>query len=73
MLNCLNQLTYTLLNTFGTRLLGVHINFSKVIVDELFSFSDVVFGEEFTSLSCQEVTSLISQDKLNVAAEEKVF
>uniref|UniRef100_A0A3B4AU40 BTB domain-containing protein n=1 Tax=Periophthalmus magnuspinnatus TaxID=409849 RepID=A0A3B4AU40_9GOBI len=36
-------------------------------------FSEVVQGEEFLSLSLQQVCSLISSDKLTVSTEEKVF
>ncbi|XP_039866315.1 kelch-like protein 3 isoform X2 [Simochromis diagramma] len=36
-------------------------------------FTDVVQGEEFLSLSLQQVCSLISSDKLTVSTEEKVF
>lgn len=35
-------------------------------------FTDVVQGEEFLSLSLQQVCSLISSDKLTVSTEEKV-
>uniref|UniRef100_A0A3Q2P6C9 Kelch like family member 3 n=1 Tax=Fundulus heteroclitus TaxID=8078 RepID=A0A3Q2P6C9_FUNHE len=36
-------------------------------------FSEVVQGEEFLSLSLQQVSSLISSDQLTVSTEEKVF
>ncbi|XP_023650738.1 kelch-like protein 3 isoform X4 [Paramormyrops kingsleyae] len=36
-------------------------------------FSEVVLGEEFLSLSLQQVCCLISSDKLTVSTEEKVF
>ncbi|XP_060741120.1 kelch-like protein 3 isoform X2 [Tachysurus vachellii] len=36
-------------------------------------FSEVMLGEEFMSLSLQQVCSLISSDKLTVSTEEKVF
>uniref|UniRef100_A0AAR2KPN7 Kelch-like protein 3 n=1 Tax=Pygocentrus nattereri TaxID=42514 RepID=A0AAR2KPN7_PYGNA len=36
-------------------------------------FSEVMQGEEFMSLSLQQVCSLISSDKLTVSTEEKVF
>ena len=39
----------------------------------IFDFSEVVDGEEFTDLNCQEVARLISEDKLNVSSEEKVL
>lgn len=35
--------------------------------------SDVVDGEEFASLDCQDVIRIISSDKLTVPSEEKVF
>lgn len=35
-------------------------------------FSEVVQGEEFLSLSLQQVCSLIASDKLTVSTEEKV-
>ncbi|XP_059846361.1 kelch-like protein 3 isoform X5 [Hypanus sabinus] len=36
-------------------------------------FPDVMLGEEFLTLSLDQVCSLISSDKLTVASEEKVF
>ncbi|KAM4586731.1 kelch-like protein 3 isoform 1-T1 [Fundulus diaphanus] len=36
-------------------------------------FSEVVQGEEFLTLSLQQVSSLISSDQLTVSTEEKVF
>ncbi|XP_062405495.1 kelch-like protein 3 isoform X1 [Sardina pilchardus] len=36
-------------------------------------FSEVVQGEEFMTLSLQQVCSLIASDKLTVSSEEKVF
>ncbi|KZS14979.1 RING canal kelch protein [Daphnia magna] len=36
-------------------------------------FSDVVDGEEFSSLQCQDVIRIISSDKLTVSSEEKVY
>ncbi|XP_072923581.1 kelch-like protein 3 isoform X3 [Hemitrygon akajei] len=36
-------------------------------------FPDVMLGEEFLTLSLDQVSSLISSDKLTVASEEKVF
>ncbi|KAJ8282149.1 hypothetical protein COCON_G00046680 [Conger conger] len=36
-------------------------------------FSEVMLGEEFLSLSLQQVCGLISSDKLTVSTEEKVF
>ncbi|XP_047209835.1 kelch-like protein 3 isoform X1 [Girardinichthys multiradiatus] len=36
-------------------------------------FSEVVQGEEFLGLSLQQVSSLISSDRLTVSTEEKVF
>ncbi|ODM97230.1 Ring canal kelch [Orchesella cincta] len=38
-----------------------------------FHFADVVEGEEFLGLDVDQVTSLISSDKLTVPSEEKVF
>lgn len=35
--------------------------------------SDVVDGEEFASLNCQDVIRIISSDKLTVPSEEKVL
>lgn len=36
-------------------------------------FPEVMLGEEFLSLSLDQVCSLISSDKLTVSSEEKVF
>jgi len=36
-------------------------------------FSDVVRGEEFQNLSCQQVCELIDSDQLSVASEEMVY
>ncbi|XP_076805576.1 kelch-like protein 3 [Clavelina lepadiformis] len=36
-------------------------------------FSDVVRGEEFHNLSCQQVCELINSDQLSVSSEEMVF
>ncbi|XP_067852355.1 kelch-like protein 3 isoform X3 [Heptranchias perlo] len=36
-------------------------------------FPDVMLGEEFLSLNLDQVSSLVSSDKLTVASEEKVF
>lgn len=36
-------------------------------------FSDVVRGEEFQNLSCQQVCELINSDQLSVSSEEKVY
>ncbi|XP_039247689.2 kelch-like protein 3 [Styela clava] len=36
-------------------------------------FTDVVHGEEFHNLSCEQVCDLINSDRLSVASEEKVF
>ncbi|XP_056625450.1 kelch-like protein 3 isoform X2 [Triplophysa dalaica] len=36
-------------------------------------FTDVMLGEEFMALSLQQVSCLISSDKLTVSTEEKVF
>lgn len=36
-------------------------------------FPEVMLGEEFLSLSLDQVCSLISSDKLTVSSEEKVW